>query len=268
MNPKKKGTDLATPIGIGLSLLCVGVIMVTLGINPLVLFMPPGPLILVLGGSAGAAMAGGFGKDFLNLRKVMKYAMTSPNDSYDDTIVQMVRLAEVARREGLLALDRESGDIEDPFFRQGIELTVDGIDPVEIESVLYSEIESLRNRHSKASRFFMDMGGFSPTLGILGTVIGLIKVLSSLSDPKTLGPAVAGAFVATLWGVSLANLAWIPIANKLKRVSEVEVTTKRLIMDGILAIQSGSSPRRIEQKLLTYIAPAERDGVARVGKAA
>ena len=138
----------------------------------------------------------------------------------NEHIARLVELAEVARREGLLALEKAATEVEDPFFKRGIEMTVDGNDPEEIREILEAEIHSLQQRHKAGAKFFSDMGGFAPTLGILGTVIGLIHVLANLSNPAVLGPAIAEAFTATLWGVLTANLFWLPISNKLKRASE------------------------------------------------
>ncbi|HUY86690.1 MAG TPA: MotA/TolQ/ExbB proton channel family protein [Acidimicrobiales bacterium] len=253
--------DRATAIGMGIAVFVVLASMIFDGTNPAVL-LKPAPIILVLGGSLCASMASSFTRVLKNVPTVVRFALTSPDDTPDDTIVQMVRLAEIARREGLLALDREGASIENVFFRKGIEMTVDGIDPEEIRALLESEIDSLRERHKDGMNFFMDMGGYAPTLGIIGTVIGLIAVLSNLTDVAKLGPSVASAFVATLWGILSANLFWLPIGNKLKKVSEVEMNNMQLMLDGILAIQAGASPRRIEAKLLTYVKPADRDAIA------
>jgi chemotaxis protein MotA len=137
-------------------------------------------------------------------------------------------------------------------------MTVDGNDPEEIRDILEGEIDALRERHKVGAKFFADMGGFAPTLGIIGTVVGLIHVLGNLSNPDALGPAIASAFTATLWGVMSANIVWIPIANKLKRSSQHEVQGRRLILDGILAIQAGNSPRMVQAKLQAYLPPKDR----------
>ncbi len=253
--------DRATAIFGGVAIFVVLASMITDGTNPLAL-LKPAPIILVFGGSICAATASSYTRVLKNVPTVFRFALKAPDETPDETIVQMVRLAEIARREGLLALDREGGSIENEFFKKGIEMTVDGIDPEEIRSLLESEIDSLRERHKDGANFFMDMGGYAPTLGIIGTVIGLIAVLSNLTDVAKLGPSVASAFVATLWGILSANLFWLPIGNKLKKISDTEVTNMQLMLDGILAIQAGASPRRIEAKLLTYVRPADRDAIS------
>lgn len=238
----------------------LAVILISLfldGSNPVIL-IKPAPLILVVGGTICASFAGIMRKDSKTVRGVLRAAFKSPVRDPAEDISKMVHLAEVARRDGLLALEAAASDVDDPFFRKGIEMTVDGTDPDEIREILEGEIAALKARHRAGAKFFTDMGGFSPTLGILGTVIGLVHVLANLSTPKALGPAISSAFTATLWGVLLANIVWLPIANKLKRVSELEVYSKELILEGILAIQEGSSPRMIEAKLQSYIPPKER----------
>jgi chemotaxis protein MotA len=255
---KSPTRDRATVIG------CIGafaVVMLSMimdGGNPFTLLLPA-PIILVFGGTTLAALASTTMKDAKNVPSVAKKALSGNNTVVEDTIPVMVHLAEVARREGLLALEKASAEITDPFFKKGIELTVDGTDPEEIRDILEGEIDALRARHSEGGKFFADMGGFSPTLGILGTVIGLIRVLANLSSPGLLGPAIASAFTATLWGVLSANLFWIPISNKLKRVSSIEVAQKRLMLDGLLAIQSGSTARMVEARLMSWLSPRERD---------
>ncbi len=253
-------TDRMTIIGIGGALTCVVLSMMLDGGSPLVLFKPA-PLVLVWGGTLAASMAGVMRSDVRVVRSVMKQATRSPQRVPGEDIGRIVGLAEVARREGLLALEKASADVSDPFFKKGIELTVDGTDPEEVREVMEGEIDALRERHKAGAKFFTDMGGFSPTLGILGTVIGLVHVLGNLSTPSALGPAIASAFTATLWGVLMANLVWLPIANKLHRASELEVQNRKLVLDGILAIQAGSSPRMIEARLLAYLPQSSRESL-------
>lgn len=227
------------------------------GSNPAVL-LKPAPLILVFGGTFCAGAAGFMKSDLATFKGVFSQAMGSTVSDPHEDITRMVGLAEVARREGLLALEKTADEVTDPFFKRGIEMTVDGNDPEEIREILESEIESLAARHKAGVKFFSDLSGFAPTLGILGTVIGLVHVLANLSNPDTLGPAIAEAFTATLWGVLSANIFWLPMCNKLKRASELEVHGRRLILDGILAIQAGNSPRMVQAKLQSYLAPRAR----------
>lgn len=254
MKPKSDRTTLFGVVG-ALAVLLLSMILG--GSSPMAL-LKPGPLLLIFGGTTAAAAAGFLRGDVRTIPAVARRALTGSADPPAAEIERMVGLAEVARREGLLALEKHAAEVTDPFFRKAVELTVDGTDPEEVEDILEQELESLRERHRVGAKFFADMGGFSPTLGILGTVVGLIHVLGSLSTPSKLGPAIAEAFVATLWGVLAANLLWLPISNKLKRLSDLEMQSKRLVMDGILAIQAGQSPRMVQARLLSHLPPGQR----------
>ncbi|HZU80888.1 MAG TPA: MotA/TolQ/ExbB proton channel family protein [Acidimicrobiales bacterium] len=247
-----KALDRMTPIACGAALAAIMLAMIMDGSNPAVLFKPA-PLILVFGGTLMASAAGFMKSDVKSIKAVLMQAIGSPEASPTESIAQIVSLAEVARKEGLLSLEKAAGEIDDPFFRKGLEMTVDGVDPEEIEDILEGEISQLQERHRMGAKFFQDMGGFSPTLGIIGTVVGLIHVLGALNDPNAIGPAIGSAFTATLWGVLAANIFWLPISNKLKRASELEVTSKRLIVEGLLAVQAGSSPRMIQARLQAYV---------------
>jgi chemotaxis protein MotA len=162
-------------------------------------------------------------------------------------------MADHARRQGLLSLEEMVRDVEDPLLRQGIELTVDGTDPEQIQEILEARILAKRADDKIGIKFFGDMGGYAPTLGIIGTVIGLIHVLGNLSSPEKLGHLIAGAFVATLWGVLSANAIWLPMASKLKRMSELESSQMEMVLEGVLAVQSGTNPRLVEQKLRSIL---------------
>jgi len=206
--------------------------------------------------------------DVKEIKNVIKQALGTNERNPDEDIERMVQLAEVARREGLLALERAADSVDDPFFKKGVELTVDGVDPEEIQDILEGEISSIKERHRMGAKFFADMGGFSPTLGIIGTVVGLIHVLANLNNPNEIGPAIGSAFTATLWGVLAANIFWLPIANKLKRASELELHSKRLILDGLLAVQAGNSPRMVHARLQAYVSPSSRGERSRSEEAA
>jgi chemotaxis protein MotA len=250
--------DPGTFAGIGLALGCILVSMIMEGGKPMAL-IHPGAIILVFGGTFGVAMASGLLKDATGIANMFKGALLSKKNDINESIKQVVSFAERARREGLLALEEAAKAVDDPFLKKGLELAVDGTDPEELHDILENEIHSMKARHKVGIKFLENMGGFAPTIGIIGTVLGLVHVLENLSDPSALGPLIAGAFLATLWGVLTANVFWLPMANKLKRTSEIEVHHRELLLEGILSIQAGANPRVIEQKLLTYLAPKERD---------
>jgi chemotaxis protein MotA len=253
--------DPGTLAGIGIALVCVFGSMVMDGGNPAALIAPPA-MLLVFGGTLGVAMASGLMKDFTSIGGKIKQALMSKTESPDETIAQMVDFAERARREGLLALEEVTKSVEDPFLRKGIELAVDGTDPDELREILENDVTALRAEHKAGAKLFENMGGFAPTLGIIGTVIGLVHVLANLSDPGKLGPLIAGAFVATLWGVMSANIFWLPIANKLKRVAEVDIHHKELLIEGILSIQAGANPRIVQQRLMSHLPMKDRQRIA------
>src|SRR3954469_26039389 len=253
--------DPGTLAGVALGFIAIFASMILEGGNPAAI-IAPGPLLLVFGGTFGVAMASGLLKDATGIANVFKSALLAKKHEANDSITQLVSFAEKARREGLLALEEAAKSVEDPFLKKGLELAVDGTDPEELREILENEIASMKTRTKAGAKFFEAMGGYSPTLGIIGTVLGLVHVLENLSDPGKLGHLIAGAFVATLWGVMAANILWLPIANKLKRVSEMEVHHRELLLEGILSIQAGANPRVIEQRLLTYLPPKDREAVA------
>jgi chemotaxis protein MotA len=249
--------DPGTLLGLVIALGAVFVSMIMEGGNPASILLPPAMLI-VFGGTVGVAMAGGLLKDFTSALGAMKTAYFSKKAVHDDTIGTIVTFADKARREGLLALEEAARGIEDPFFKKGIELAVDGTDPDELREILEAEIASKKQADKRKAKVFADMGAYAPTLGIIGTVMGLIHVLENLSQPEELGHLIAGAFVATLWGVMSANVFWLPIGKKLERVSGAETHHMELVLEGVLSIQSGANPRVVEQKLLSFLPPAER----------
>ncbi len=253
--------DPGTLVGIVLALAAVMISMVMEGGNPASILLPPA-LILVFVGTFGVALACGLMKDATSALAALKDALLGKTHSPDETITTLVGFAEKARREGLLALEEMAKTVDDPFMRKGIEMAVDGTDPDELRDILESEIASKKAADKAKAKFFADMGGFAPTLGIIGTVLGLIHVLENLSEPEKLGHLIAGAFVATLWGVLSANLFWLPLGNKLKRTGEIEAHHMELVLEGVLSVQSGSNPRVIEQKLLSYLSPKERPDLA------
>jgi chemotaxis protein MotA len=175
-----------------------------------------------------------------------------------ETINVIVKLTNRARSEGLLALEDEAKSIEDPFFRKGIEFAVDGTDPEALKKTLTSEVVAMRERHKVGQGWFTQAGVFAPTFGIIGAVFGLMATMAQLSHPEKVGEGIAGAFVATFWGVFLANGIWLPFANKLKMFSQQEVAHKQLIVEGIMAIQAGVSPRVVEELLKSHVPPSER----------
>jgi chemotaxis protein MotA len=213
-------------------------------------------MLLVFLGTIGAAVAGGLLRDATSLPKQLIRALTAKVPSPDSVVGTLVGLAGRARREGLLALEDEVNGIDDEFLRRGLQLAIDGTDAEEVAVILSAEIETKRAADRAGAKLFTDMGGYSPTIGIIGTVLGLVKVLGHLSAPSQLGAEIASAFVATLWGVMSANVLWLPLGNRLKRLSQAECEQMDVVIEGILSIQSGANPRLVEQKLHSLIPSA------------
>jgi len=244
--------DPSLVIGVVLALVAI-VGSVTLEGGNIAAIALPAPMLLVFGGTIGAAIAGGILRDAKSLPKEMIRAFKSKTPSPDLAVQTLVRLAGKARREGLLALESEAAEIDDAFLRKGLQLAIDGTDAEEVAIILSTEVETKRSTDKAAAKLFSDMGGYAPTIGIIGTVLGLVKVLGHLGSPTELGAEIASAFVATLWGVMSANVFWLPLASRLKRVSQTECEQMELVIEGILAIQAGANPRLIEQKLQSLL---------------
>src|SRR4051794_18489399 len=219
-------------------------------------------LVIIMSGTIGSVMASNSFEAMKAIPTLYKKAMSGAVPDLNERAQLLVSLAERARREGLLALDDEVAKIDDEYIKKGLQLIVDGTDADVVADVLEIEAEAMGGRHSNAAKVFKDAGGFSPTIGIIGTVMGLIHVLENLDNPETLGPAISGAFIATLYGVAMANIIFLPTANRLAGLSKAEVELRTLTLEGLLGIQAGDNPRILAEKLLSFIPPAERNGAA------
>ena len=256
--------DFATIIGMLLAWgALVGAMLMEGGDVRSLINVPAG--LLVFGGTIGAGMMS-FRMDQIRiLPEIVRKAFHEKTEDVTGTIGYLVGLSERTRREGMLILERESNFIGDPFMARGMRLAVDGVEPELLRDVMATEIHFLQQRHKIGVSIFTTLGGFAPTLGIIGTVIGLIHMLANLSDPAKMGPLIAGAFIATLYGVSSANLIFLPLANKLRGQTAEETFHRELIVEGILAIQAGDNPRMVDEKLRAFIAPRLREMLPGVG---
>lgn len=216
------------------------------------LFLLP-PAIIVFGGTFAAVFASFPLKEMKKLPTWLKIAFTDKTFGTAEAYETLVRFAEKARREGLLSLEQELETVEDRFTRQGMQLVIDGTDPDVTREILESNITVMEKRHKVGIAVFEAAGGFGPTLGIIGTVMGLVHVLGNLSDPESLSKSIAGAFIATLYGVASANILFIPIATKLKQKDKIEVAAMEMVLDGILSIQAGENPSILKEKLKTHL---------------
>jgi len=244
---------------IGLAVCFGGLFMgATMEGAPVFAVLNPSAMMIVLGGTLGVTI---IGTSFDRIVAIPKLYMKVFNAEVLDLrgrVAELVGFAEKARRDGLLALDDELGTVHDEFMRRGLQLVVDGTDPDMVAEVLDSEVESMKRRHAAGAQPFEKAGGFAPTMGIIGTVFGLVHVLENLDSPETLGPAISAAFIATLLGVGIANVVFLPTANRLKQLSAAEREYRMLTIEGILGIQAGDNPRVLSDKLMTFVPPAER----------
>jgi chemotaxis protein MotA len=244
-----------TPVGILIALVAVVVSMLMDHGKVMDLVKIPA-ILLVLGGSLGATLAGFDKRRLRAVPKAVKLVMLPrhPPDMKGtiDTLLTMAK--EV--RQNPLALEQLETD--DAFLKMGIQVITSTSDPERVHELLGAEVDGLRTRHVTSIKFFSDLAGFSPTFGILGTVIGLIGVLGQLTEPGKLGPAIASAFAATLWGVLLANAVWLPISNKLRRLSEEEVTYREMVTEGLLTMQLNVSSMDLKDRLYAFLPPSER----------
>ncbi len=255
--------------GIGIAVAVVGILLAAMmeGTSPAAFIDIPA-IIIIVAGTGGATMASVGMDNMKRIPSLYKMVLNAPPPDVAGRVQLLVSLAEQARREGLLALDQRVSEVDDEFTRKGLQLVVDGIDPDLVRAVLEAEIDGMTARHHMGATVFEKAGGFAPTMGIIGTVMGLIHVLQNLAAPSTLGPAISSAFIATLFGVGSANVIYLPIGNRLKALSASEVELRTLTLDGILAVQAGDNPRVVAEKLNSYIAPSERLGADGEGAAA
>lgn len=226
----------------------------------------PAPMILVFVATFGVTLAGGTLRDCKNAFSALPKVFTRKPSNPAASVDAIVNLAEQARREGLLALEDTSREIENEFLRDGLRSAIDGVDPDDLRELLEDRIAAKRAADKVAYKFFDDMGGYAPTIGIVGTVISLVHVLENLSDPAQLGHMIAAAFVATLWGIASANVMWFPIANRLKRLSALETEEMEIILEGLLAVQSGANPRTVSERLRSLIPATSVSDTADMGR--
>jgi chemotaxis protein MotA len=253
--------DLSTVVGLVAGVLLLGIGMASGG--SLAIFWDPPSIAITIGGSLAAMMINFPLSQFVKAWRAVRWAFFDRTFSPERIINSLVGFAEKARREGLLALEDDVSD-EDAFLKKGIQLVVDGTDPELVKSIMDIEISFLENRHRSNQMFFETWGSVAPAFGMAGTLIGLIQMLRSMGeDLGALGPAMAVALITTLYGVILAYLIFIPLAGKLKIRSSEEIIIRQVMVEGILSIQAGENPRIVEEKLKSFLAPAQREGVGR-----
>lgn len=256
--------------GIVLALISMLAASFMAGMNPIAIFLgDPGSILLVVGGTIGTTAASGTMAQALGAPKALVKGLTGGGGIDRASVIkQLVGFADTARKEGLLALEGEIDKIEDPFFQRGLQLAVDGTDPADLRDMLELDLDRMAARHRDGAGFFSTAAGMGPAMGMVGTVIGLVDMLGNLDDPSTLGPAMAVAFLTTLWGAFIANYFFQPIAARLKKLAADEMAAKELILEGILSIQAGANPRAVAGKLVSFLPPGEREAVLEEKKSA
>lgn len=250
--------DIATVGGIALAAICCFLAIFLGGGNPIAMINIPS-VIVVFGGSAGAVIAAFPLASSLGLPKLVMKSIFGTVADPADTIKDIVKYAEIARREGILSLENHIGDMTDEFIIRGIKMAVDGTDPELIRVIMETELEAMMDRHMQGKMVLDNFGKYAPAFGMIGTLIGLILMLGSMEDPSTIGPSMAVALITTLYGAIIANAFAGPIGDKLYSNDQDETRLKTIVIAGVMAIQSGDNPRVVESKLLTYLPPAQRD---------
>ncbi|MGD6817503.1 flagellar motor stator protein MotA [Metabacillus sp. 113a] len=258
--------DKTSLIGLVLGVVGVGVGMVMKGVSPAVLLNPAAILIIIVGTIAAVVTA--FPMD--EIKRVPKLFGVLFKERKIPSIQELIPMfsdwAQVARKEGLLALEAKLSDVEDPFLKNGLSMAVDGQNADFIRDVMSEEIEAMEDRHSSGAAIFTQAGTYAPTLGVLGAVVGLIAALSHMDNTEELGSAIGAAFVATLLGIYSGYVLWHPFANKLKRKSRQEVKIREVMIEGVLSVLEGQAPKAIEQKLATYLPAGERSKLITEGE--
>lgn len=256
--------DIATMLGLVVAFGAMFVSIAVDGGDPLSLINIPS-VIMVVGGTLGATMMAYPLKTFMQLPTLLMQSIKLEKADPKDKIDLFVNLADRARREGLLSLEEEVANIDDDFVKKGIMLVVDGMDPVLVRQVLEIDNDMAAQRHSTGVALFGTLAGLAPAMGMVGTVVGLVGVLRNLSDPSTLGPSIAVAFLTTLYGSLLANLLFSPVGNKLKQKDKQEMLAREVIVEGVLAVQAGENPRIVREKLESFLLPKLRGAASAEG---
>ncbi len=259
--------DIGTPVGIIGGFAAVLIAFLLDEGNP-VMLLKVSAAILVIGGTIMATIISFRLSTVLKFPGYIRSAFFEQTQDPLELVQTFVRLAEKARREGLLSLEDEAQQLGDPFLRDGIQEVVDGTPPEQIEELLEIRIAEMEARHREGAEFFEQAGGFAPTMGIIGTVMGLVNTLAKLAEAGTekLGESIATAFIATLYGIGTANLFWLPISKRLRQKSEAEAARMRMMVAGILAIQQGDAPRLVRTKLEGFLSPDDQQRSRQAGQ--
>ena len=252
--------DIASLIGFAMTIILVifSIVNSDRGFASLIDFCDFNSVLITFGGAFCAVLASHTLSDFLNGLKSYSLVFKVSQQNTPDVIRKIIELSNVARKEGLLSLEEAAGDIDDPFLKKGILLIVDGTDPELVRGIMETELTSVDDRHKKNISFWQDVASMGPAWGMIGTLVGLINMLKQMSDPDSIGPSMSVALVTTFYGSMLANWFSIPTSNKLKSKNDDEMMAKEIMIEGLLSIQAGENPRVIEEKLKSFLTPAQK----------
>ena len=259
--------DIATIIGLiaSFALMIFGMANSDMGFAGLVNFADLPSALITFGGAFGCLLASFSLQDFVAGFKAITLVFKLPNNDTIGTIKQIIELSNVARKEGLLALEESANNLEEPFMKKGILLIVDGTDPELVRGILEAELVNTDTRHQKNIGFWKQLGAMGPAWGMIGTLIGLVLMLVNM-DPDSIGPNMAIALITTYYGSVLANWISAPVSYKLGSLNDEEMQLKEIMIEGLLSIQAGENPRVIEEKLKSFLAPNVRDGLSEGGE--
>ena len=243
--------DVGTIIGLAAAVaMLLGSILMASDVGP---FINGPSILMVVGGAVCAALVSFPIHNVLAVARIARKCLFSKARDPRAVVADMVRYAEVARRDGILALEKLTDEIDDPFIVSGLRMAVDGTDPALIETIMMSDLEAVEERHAEGKALFENIGRFAPAFGMIGTLVGLVIMLTNMSDPESIGPAMAIALLTTLYGAVVSNVFALPFAEKLGRRSREEMLLKKIVVRGVMAIQSGDNPRVVEQKLKSFL---------------
>lgn len=266
---REEGTivDIASLVGIVLCIVLVIFSIITgdAGVSAIFDFLDYKSALITFGGAFSCVLMSYSLQDYIAGLKSISLIFKVPQINTPDVIRKIIELSNVARKEGLLSLEEASAELDDPFLRKGVLLIVDGTDPELVRAIMDTELTSVDSRHRKKIAFWEDLGAMGPAWGMIGTLIGLINMLQQMNDPSSIGPSMAIALITTLYGSMLANWICIPTAAKLKGNNEEEIVVKEIMIEGLLSIQAGENPRVIEEKLKSFLTPAQKAEMEEAG---
>lgn len=246
--------DIATILGI---LIAFGLVVSAIG-SGLSSFIDPPSMLIVIGGTVGVLLVGYPLNKCIGVIGVVLKTFMYKMDKGSDVIAKLVELAQTVRKDGILALESEVGNIDNEFMAKGLQMAIDGQEPGAIEEILYMEMDKVAERHTLGADMFTALGTYAPSMGMIGTLVGLVLMLQNMSDPSSIGPSMSIALLTTFYGALMANILFLPMSGKLKTRSKDELLIREIIIVGIQSLVAGENPRVMEQKLLGYLPPKER----------